>query len=238
MSVEYNVYCDESCHLENDGINAMTLGAVWVPKSDVAVINQRIRSIKERNNFNVKSEAKWTKVCPKHKQLYLDLVNYFFDNDDLKFRCLLVPDKSVLRHDDFRQTHDDWYYKMYFNMLKTIFDRENKFNVYIDIKDNHSYSKVQNLWKVCCNSFYDFTGQNIKKIQPIRSNEVEIMQIVDILIGAIAYEHRCFGDEHIKSETKLEIINLIKKRAGLTLHKSSLVKELDFNLFVWHPGGL
>ena len=64
------------------------------------------------------------------------------------------------------------------------------------------------------------------------------MQIVDVLIGAIAYEHRSFGDDHIKSETKLEIINLIKKRAGLTLQKSSLVKELDFNLFVWHPGGL
>ena len=238
MNIEYNVYCDESCHLENDGINAMTLGAVWVPKSDVAVINQRIRSIKERNNFNVKSEAKWTKVCPKHKQLYLDLINYFFDNDDLKFRCLLVPDKGVLRHEQFGQTHDDWYYKMYFNMLKTIFDRQNKFNVYIDIKDNHSFAKVQKLREVCCNSFYDFTGQNIKKIQPIRSNEVEIMQIVDVLIGAIAYEHRNFGDDHIKSETNLEIINLIKKRAGLTLQKSSLVKELDFNLFVWHPGGL
>lgn len=238
MSVEYNVYCDESCHLENDSINAMTLGAVWVPKSDVAVINQRIRSIKERNNFNVKSEAKWTKVCPKRKQLYLDLVNYFFDNDDLKFRCLLVPDKSILRHDEFRQTHDDWYYKMYFNMLKLIFDRENKFNVYIDIKDDHSYSKAQKLREVCCNSLYDFTGQNIKKIQPIRSNEVEIMQIVDILIGAIAYEHRHFDDNHVKSTTKLEIIDLIKKRAGLTLRKSSMLRELDFNLFVWHPGGL
>lgn len=29
----YNVYCDETCHLEHDGINAMVLGAVWCPQS-------------------------------------------------------------------------------------------------------------------------------------------------------------------------------------------------------------
>jgi hypothetical protein len=32
MTTEYNVYCDESCHLENDGQKAMVLGSVWCPK--------------------------------------------------------------------------------------------------------------------------------------------------------------------------------------------------------------
>ena len=27
----YNVYCDETCHLEHDGINDMVIGAVWCP---------------------------------------------------------------------------------------------------------------------------------------------------------------------------------------------------------------
>ena len=31
MSTTYNVYCDESCHLENDGQKAMVLGAIWCP---------------------------------------------------------------------------------------------------------------------------------------------------------------------------------------------------------------
>ena len=29
MSEIYNVYCDESCHLEHDDINDMAIGAVW-----------------------------------------------------------------------------------------------------------------------------------------------------------------------------------------------------------------
>ena len=31
MSETFNIYCDESCHLENDGQKAMVLGAVWCP---------------------------------------------------------------------------------------------------------------------------------------------------------------------------------------------------------------
>ncbi len=31
MTQTYNVYCDESCHLEGDHQPAMVLGAVWCP---------------------------------------------------------------------------------------------------------------------------------------------------------------------------------------------------------------
>ncbi len=31
MSQTFNVYCDESCHLENDHQPTMILGAVWCP---------------------------------------------------------------------------------------------------------------------------------------------------------------------------------------------------------------
>jgi hypothetical protein len=32
MSDYINIYCDESCHLENDGINVMGLGGLWCNK--------------------------------------------------------------------------------------------------------------------------------------------------------------------------------------------------------------
>ncbi|WP_354625811.1 hypothetical protein [Psychromonas sp. MME2] len=44
MSKIYNVYCDESCHLENDGIKSMSLGAMWCPLDKRAEIAKRIRS--------------------------------------------------------------------------------------------------------------------------------------------------------------------------------------------------
>jgi hypothetical protein len=41
MSQVFNVYCDESCHLENDGQKAMLLGAVWCPPDKTREIARR-----------------------------------------------------------------------------------------------------------------------------------------------------------------------------------------------------
>ncbi len=233
----YNVYCDETCHLENDGINVMVLGAVWCPQRKLKEINQRIKEIKVRNNVSPTMELKWTKISPGKLYLYKDLVNYYFDDDDLHFRALIIPDKSKLDHQRFNQTHDEWYYKMYFDMLKVIFHPTDRFEVYIDIKDSNSYHKAQKLREVCSNSMYDFSQSIIQRLQPIRSEEVQIMQLTDILIGAIAYENRSFPDGFQKSSAKQEIISLIKKRSGYTMKKTTLLREDKLNLFRWDARG-
>jgi len=62
MSQIYNVYCDESCHLENDGQKVMVLGAVWCPLEKSHEIMLRLREIKKKHGLNPKFEIKWTKV--------------------------------------------------------------------------------------------------------------------------------------------------------------------------------
>lgn len=233
----YNVYCDETCHLEHDGINVMVLGAVWCPQNKLKEINQRIRAIKERNGVSPKMELKWTKISPAKIDLYQDIVNYYFDDDDLHFRAIIIPDKSKLDHVRFHQTHDEWYYKMYFDMLKVIFSPRDKYEVYIDIKDTNSYRKAQMLKEVCSNSMYDFSHTVIRRLQPIRSEEVQIMQLVDILIGAVGYENRIFPNGFEKSVAKQRIIDLMKKRSGYTMTKTTLLREEKLNLLLWDARG-
>ena len=234
----YNVYCDETCHLEHDGINVMVLGAVWCPQNKLKEINQRIREIKERNDVSPKMELKWTKISPAKIDLYQDIVNYYFDDDDLHFRAIIIPDKSKLDHAHFHQTHDEWYYKMYFDMLKVIFSPRDKYEVYIDIKDTNSYRKAQTLKDICSNSMYDFSHTVIRRLQPIRSEEVQIMQLVDILIGAVGYENRIFPNRFEKSVAKQRIINLMKKRSGYTMTKTTLLREEKLNLLLWDARGV
>lgn len=95
---EYNIYCDESCHLENDHQKVMVLGASWCPANRVREISSRIREIKQKHGFNPNFEIKWTKVSPSKEDFYKDIIDYFFDDDNLHFRALIVPDKSVLNH--------------------------------------------------------------------------------------------------------------------------------------------
>lgn len=117
MGATYNIYCDESCHLEHDGQPVMVLGAVWCPCDRVHEISVRIREIKARHGLSPKLEIKWEKVSPARKAFYLDVLDYFFDDDHLHFRAL-IADKTGLTHEGFGQTHDTWYYKMYFYTKK------------------------------------------------------------------------------------------------------------------------
>lgn len=233
--LEYNVYCDESCHLENDDLKAMSLGAVWCKKGKVQEANKRIREIKEKHRIGDGAEVKWTKASPCNERLYLDIVDYFFDDDDLHFRGLIVPDKSILDHEKFGQTHDEWYYKMYFEMLKMVFSPNASYFVYIDIKDTHSAENAATLGEVCANNAYDFNHNIVRRVQPIRSDEVQLMQLVDVLTGALAFRYNHYGTSENPNRTKVSVVDRISERSGYTLEKSTLAREDKFNFLVWQP---
>lgn len=222
----YNIYCDESCHLEHDGLGVMVLGSICCPLEKTREIANQIRQIKETHNLPCKFETKWTKVSPAKVAFYTGLINYFFDNNDLSFRALIVPDKSKLQHDIHCQTHDEFYYKMYFTSLKTILDPHCIYRIYLDIKDTHS-NKLQ---EVICNSMYDFKRQIVKSVQPVRSHEVEQIQLADLLTGAVSYANRQLSS----SPAKTALVDLIRTRSGYSLTQSTLLREKKFNVFVWH----
>ncbi|KPL76997.1 hypothetical protein ADN00_10520 [Ornatilinea apprima] len=230
MSKIYNIYCDESCYLQNDISRVMVIGAIWCPKSQVKEINNDLRLIKTEHGFPVTFETKWIKVSPAQLVFYQELVNYFFSNNHLHFRALIVPDKSKLRHEDYNQTHDDWYYKMYFDMLKIIFDPENQYQIYVDIKDTRSAIKVAKLHDVLCNNLFDFSRDIIEKVQIVRSNEIEIMQLTDLFIGAICYANRGLTT----SQAKLSLIELIRRKSGYKLTEKTLFRADKINLFKWN----
>ena len=69
--------------------------------------------------------------------------------------------------------------------------------------------------------------------RPIRSEEVQIMQLVDILIGAVGYTNRQFSEGFLKSPAKQEIVNLIKERSGYSMTKTTLLREEKLNLLAW-----
>lgn len=230
MSVNLNIYCDESCHLEHDRQNVMVLGAVWCPQEKAREIAVRLREIKARHSLSPVFEVKWTKVSPAKWEFYRDFLDYFFDDDDLHFRALVVPDKSCLRHDEFGQDHDTWYYKMYFDMLKVLLSPRDRYSIYIDIKDTRSAMKSQKLHNVLSNSVYDFSRTIINKVQHVRSHEVEQIQLADLLIGAIGYTNRGLS----ANAGKAQLIKRIQERSGYSLTLTTLLREDKVNLFQWH----
>lgn len=228
MPETFNIYCDESCHLEHDRQPVMVLGATWCPLEFSREAATRIREIKEKHGFNPGAELKWTKISPSNLPLYMDILDFFFDTDHLSFRAL-VADKTNLTHSHFHQTHDDWYYKMYFDMLKWILQPHSSFRIYMDIKDTQSATKVRKLHEVLANNLYDFSRDIVERVQTVRSQEVELLQLADILIGAVSSANR----GTVASEAKQAVIERTRRRSKYSLTRSTLLQEKKFNLFHW-----
>lgn len=229
MSHIFNIYCDESCHLENDQMPVMVLGGIWCSLETTKEIAIRLREIKKHHGLPTNFEIKWVKVSNGKLDFYLDVLDYFFDYHDLHFRALIVGDKTKLRHEAYGQTHDDWYYKMYFDMLKVILFPQSRYRIYLDIKDTRSKGKVDHLHDVLSNNMYDFRREIIERVQTVRSHEVEQLQLADLLIGAVSYANRKLET----SSAKLALVNRMRERSGYRLTNNTLYLENKINLFVW-----
>ena len=165
-------------------------------------------------------------------EFYLDIIDYFFDDDDLAFRAV-VADKKGLEHERFGQTHDDWYYKMMFYLTNAVLSPDAHFRIYLDKKDTRSAEKVHKLHDVLCNSIYDFDRKIIERLQVVESHAVEQLQLADLLLGAVAYINRGLAG----NKGKEALIQRIKQRSNYSLIRSTLKHEPKFNLFHWQPQG-
>ena len=227
-----NIYCDESCHLENDHHTSMIIGGISCPIGKIKDITSKIKQLKEKHGLPRNREAKWTKISPSKQDFYFDLVDLFKAEDSLRFRAIKISDKKQLNHYKFNQTHNDWYYKMYYDMLKHILQPHKNYNIYIDIKDTIGCEKVCKLKDIL-----QFKKQredlDIQKIQQIRSNESELLQLADILIGAIGYRDRLAEIKNEPSKVKLVMCDKIEKELFIDFNSSSRYNNEKFNLFVW-----
>jgi hypothetical protein len=120
---------------------------------------------------------------------------------------------------------------MYFDMLKVLFSPKGKYRVYIDIKDSRGGRKVRKLHEVLCNNMYDFSREIIERVQIIRSEESQVIQLADLLVGVLSYANRGLAG----SDAKQALVEKVKARTGYSLTKTTLYREEKFNLFRWTP---
>lgn len=234
--MQYNIYCDESCHIQHDGNDIMIIGGVFCPKKNVKEINKEIRKIKEKYGIS-KSEVKWHKVSNNKLDFYCELINYFFSNEELNFRCVIAPEKKKLDLKSFSLSYDDWYYRIYYLLLKEIVSVDAEYFIYMDIKDTNGSSKIKKLKLVLNNMLYTFYNDVVKNIQLVRSDEIEIIQLSDILIGAVSYVNRELNNS---DNAKSKIIDLIMEKTGQSLKYTTNPKVFHnkFDVFRWKPRGI
>ena len=213
----FNIYCDESCHLENDHKKYMFIGSISCAYNQVKIHSDYIKQLKLKHHFF--AEIKWTSVSQSKLRFYEELIDYFFSTD-LKFRIVGV-DKSKINNERFDQTFDEFYYKMFYQLINHMIDTRYKYNVYLDIKDKLSAHKLKKVKKIL-NVQYGV----VNKVQNIMSHESLLLQLADLIIGAISYVN---NNKEKANHAKMQIIAKIQKHSNYSLCSTNYSPKL--NLF-------
>lgn len=223
--IEINAYADESCHLEHDKVEFMVLGCVYCLKKDKNYIANKIKNIKKKYGLKCTTEIKWTKVSNNKLDMYKELIDLLL-NENISFRGWIAHDKMSLDHELFHQTYDDWYYKMYYYLFDYIIT-ENlvNYNIFLDIKDTRSSLKNKKLREILTH----YKIYNVSKVQSIRSDEVQLIQLADLVIGAIGYKLRNLTT----SRAKLELVKYIENKFNISFFINSSNNNKKFNIFHW-----
>src|SRR6056297_3635104 len=113
MSKTFNLYCDESTHLQHDGKPFMVIAYIKCAYPQIKQHKDYIKLLKSKHKFH--GEMKWSKISKSNSEFYADVIDYFFATD-LSFRAIVV-DKSQI--DETREgfTYNDFYFRMYYQLV-------------------------------------------------------------------------------------------------------------------------
>jgi hypothetical protein len=120
---------------------------------------------------------------------------------------------------------------MYFSLLKGVLDPQSSFRIYLDIKDTRSEKKIRALHEFLCGHVQDQKRKIVQRVQSVRSHEVAILQLADLLIGALNYINRDLAT----STAKAAFAKRLRERSRYDLTRSTLPRESKVNIFVWKP---
>jgi hypothetical protein len=202
----------------------MVLAGLTCARKRAPEINQELAYI--RDGFRMHAELKWSKVHRSKIAEYKAFIDYLFlliQTDRMRFHALVV-DTHLVDHRAFNGGDTEMgFYKFYYQLLLHSFGgkylrgaTEDRCDVFLD-RRNTKY-KLETL-RGCLNGGmrkrYRVSSDPFKTIEPRDSHDVDLLQIVDIVAGAIGYQKNGLHLLPGAKDAKVELARYIAEKAAL-----------------------
>jgi hypothetical protein len=255
------IYSDESRH-KNERF--MLLGGIWIEEKNVSYATSQIKKLRNYKGYKNSSgkhidflgEFKWQKVSNKYFHVYKELVDIFFEwinKDTARFCCMLIDRQNPVIQKENNIDEDG-----YFKLLYQLYFHNSKIPaIYKIFPDSISNSTVKvNLPKLDLSLDSSFRNKFIpllnpkdevpkkgfvNNITPIDSKSNDLIQVVDVIIGAIGYlQNSLFRKKRAKVD-KVKLMKYIFEKMALSgailvSGKTYYVaKSTKFNIWVFKP---
>lgn len=222
----FEVYCDES-HPElfvspRADVGNAVIGSLWMPAEFRPDFKQHIAELREK--YRVWGEFKWKKVSPSREDFYLELVDYFFDHAELRFRAIVVDSQKVNLERFHSADAELGFYKFYYQLLHHWILAPHAYTVFCDDKVNRDRRRVLELGRVLANANRSAT---VHPLRVVSSSQSAGVQLCDVLLGATQW--RANGVPGTSS-AKGALVARVEQRLGRPI-APTMPSEQKFNVF-------
>lgn len=231
MNGDINIYCDESRHTSDPADHFMVIGALACPREAKREIVHAIHCLQARHS--ARGEFGWSKVAPGKAAFFAELAQFFLADPRLRFRCL-VADRTRLDHKHYNDGDDErGFYKLYYQTLSHWLEPGHRYHIYLDWQQNASQRRFADLGLILRRTLRG--KAELACLEPVESDEQALIQLTDLLIGAVGY----VWNQRQGSRAKLDFCAALASSLGKKSLRfgSRLDDDARFNIFQFTGGG-
>lgn len=214
----------------------MVAGGLAVSGNRINEIEDAIATI--RDDAGIKSEFHWSNYRGGGRQLaYEALIQYGFDLIKKRQAALHIIIAKFGGYDHKQNDGEDldtsvnrMYYQLFLHRLAAFYGRARQVHIRLDAgNDCRDICKLRN--ELCADAYrkYDARPNCIKSIEPVRSENVGIIQLTDVIIGAIAAKQNNVNH----TSPKKDLADFVLRISGRHSWASDTAPSARF-LTVWH----
>lgn len=184
-------------------------------------IHRKIINLKNRRKFS--GEFKFSEVRQNNLPLYIDLLNLFFDYSELRFHCVLYDKRNLDVPNQFKKGYDSAYNTFAARLIANSINTSEYIAI---LADDVSTKKDNNFERQIKEKIKKKARRNaLFGICRLESHAVAEIQLVDVLLGTIAYAHKIKCGQ-IKANHDTGKLKLVKHLQNL-LSVASISEPID-----------
>ncbi|WP_422462589.1 MULTISPECIES: DUF3800 domain-containing protein [unclassified Endozoicomonas] len=220
----FNIYCDESRHTSDPADRYAIIGALQCPMDQKRRIVHRIHSLQAK--YNTHGEFGWKRLSPNRCEFYNTMRQVFLEEACLHFRCIVV-DRTSFENETYNNGDSELgFYKMYYQMLVHWLEPGHRYRLFLDWQQNASSSRFSDLKTILSRKL---SGRaHIQCLEPVSSHNQPLIQLADLLIGAVGYQWNGRTQSLCKHSFAAD---LARSLGRVTLKASTYPGEKKFNIF-------